>query len=241
MTVVEIATVVAVLGTLAGLLLPAVQQIRERAARASCTNRLRQIGLALCNYEAGLGHFPPPRRVASRAVPETTFGASWMAMLLPHVEQEALWRVTIEAFRTQARPWTNPPHSGLATVLALYDCPSDGRCLTAHEGTDRITAAYTSFLGVEGGGPTHGPGVLTRSEGAKLAEITDGASHTVIVGERPPPDTFEAGWWYTEHPYSVGPDGVLPVTSIAVPEYPICGGTLGDDGVLFRYGPGARG
>ena len=95
-TLVELLVVIAIIGILIGLLLPAVQQVREAARRTQCLNNLRQIGLGLHNYESALGEFPPsrlnpddnliPSGMTNNPGAESAF-QSWTTLLLPYYEQ----------------------------------------------------------------------------------------------------------------------------------------------------------
>ncbi len=198
-SLVELLAVVGVMGILIGLLLPAVQRAREAALRVSCLNNLKQIGLALHHFHDSQGRLPPlPVRSAVRQDPNAVLG--WMALILPQMEQEALYRASAEACRSDPAPLHNPPHVGLATVVRTYVCPSDGRLLTPRTDRFGVRASFTSFIGIMGTLPprakTGQPGVLGDSPGVRLSEITDGTSQTLMAGERPPPDSLQAGWWY---------------------------------------------
>lgn len=83
-TLVELLVVIAIIGILIGMLLPAVQMVREAARRVSCSNKIRQVGLALHNYESSFGEFPPGWHVETG---EVSPGYGWMAYTLPFVEQ----------------------------------------------------------------------------------------------------------------------------------------------------------
>jgi prepilin-type processing-associated H-X9-DG protein/prepilin-type N-terminal cleavage/methylation domain-containing protein len=197
----ELLVVIGVIGILMGLLLPAVQQVRASAARAACLNNLRQIGLALHNFHDAHDRFPPaPARPAARNDPQAILG--WMALALPQMGEEPLYRASAEACRLDRDPLHNPPHRALAAVVRSYVCPADGRLLSPL--TDRLgtTAAFGSYVGVASVLPPGAArgllGVLGNSPGLRLHAITDGLSQTLLVGERPPPDSLQAGWWYAQ-------------------------------------------
>jgi prepilin-type N-terminal cleavage/methylation domain-containing protein len=90
-TLVELLVVVAILAILVGLLLPAVQRVREVAARTQCTNNLKQMGLACHNYHDAQKSFPPGY-LATSAYPGTPPGWGWAAFLLPYAEQDNLFQ-----------------------------------------------------------------------------------------------------------------------------------------------------
>lgn len=193
-SLVELLVVIGLLGLLAGLLLPAVQRVRESAARLRCQNNLRQLGLACHHYHDARGALPAAYQ-AVRIGGRPAAGLTWFVLLLPYVEQDALWRETVRAYEQDWYSFHNPPHVGLATVIPLYYCPTDGR-LAAPVTDDRgFTAAYTSYTGIAGG--TTADGAMRADRGVRFAEITDGTSRTLLAGERPPPGRLLVGNWYT--------------------------------------------
>ncbi len=192
-TLIELLVVVAIIAILIGLLVPAVQKVRESAARTQCQNNLKQIGLALHTYHDAYKRLPPPR---GNYVPTPLFTEfrGWMCEILPYVEQGPLARMM----------YTNPWYTGFFatynTPVNLYLCPSDPRDLRA---VPSGNGALTSYLGVTGSdsdvnlqlkGPTNGIFNVS-SKGVRLTDIRDGTSNTLMVGERPPTASLFEGWW----------------------------------------------
>ena len=228
--------VVGVVAVMIGLLLPAVQRVRGAAARVDCANNLKQIGLACQNLESATGRLPPSMSQSVTPLP-APLGLPWTVTLLPFAEQEALYRDVRAAYAVTYQTHLDPPHEHLATVLKLYACPTDGR-LTAPITDDLgYSAAYKSYVAVIGGEKSDGA-MRTYTQGVRLAEITDGASHTLLVAERPPLGKYLGGVWYTS---LSTPDNTAPTLDAG----------LGNTGLLaamkagpfgckgpFRYGPG---
>src|SRR5271169_6195773 len=88
-TLIELLVVIAIIAILIGLLLPAVQKIREAAARSKCSNNLKQLGLALMSYESATGQLPPSAVGIETSVPSH----SWSAWILPHIEQNSILKI----------------------------------------------------------------------------------------------------------------------------------------------------
>jgi prepilin-type processing-associated H-X9-DG protein/prepilin-type N-terminal cleavage/methylation domain-containing protein len=213
-SLVETLVVIGVLGVLVGLLLPAVQSARDQAARVSCQNNLRQVGLAAQNFEGLHGRLPPrmSETEARRAGQPAEYRLTWMAHLLPQLEQADLWGASVVACKAESRTYVSPPHTGYSTVLRVFVCPADGRLLRPARTPSGRLAAFSSYIGVAGswagpavrildGGWTllAAPGVFGNAPGIRFTDITDGTSQTIMVAERPPPDTFQVGFWYGRH------------------------------------------
>ncbi|MBX9579633.1 MAG: DUF1559 domain-containing protein [Gemmataceae bacterium] len=236
-TLVELLVVIAIVAVLVGLLLPAVQKVREAATRSTCQDRLRQIGLALHHRHDAAGGLPAGmtrQHPSGPPWPWGYWGAGWQLHLLPYVEQEAVYRRAADDY---ARPglFSSPvPHAGLSVVVPLYTCPSDGRVGSVQvyvpdeptlEIPGPVRVALTSYLGISGTSCARDDGVLYKNSKTRWAEVTDGTSQTLLAGERPPAPDFGQGWWYG----GFGDDGFGSGNSILGVREPgpgsVCGGS----------------
>ncbi len=196
-TLVEMLVVIAIIAILIGLLLPAVQRAREAAARLECSSHLRQIGIALHQYHDQFKSFPAGMNYQDGKTFHKYRFQSWLAQLLPFVEQQNLWQTIDPAYKKTRFPFHNPPHVGLGTVIAVYTCPSDGRVQIVQVAQrTKQNVALSSYLGVSGKNLTTKDGVLFRDSRIGIASILDGTSQTILCGERPPSSDFQFGWWY---------------------------------------------
>jgi prepilin-type N-terminal cleavage/methylation domain-containing protein/prepilin-type processing-associated H-X9-DG protein len=191
-TLIELLVVIAIIAVLLGLLLPAVQKVREAAARLQCENNLKQVGLALHDYHDTAHAFPPGYVSGYDAAGNDTGpGWGWAAYLLPHIEQQNLY--------TAARldqPIEAPANASVrVTPVKTYLCPSDSAPPTwtarrydalGNPGAalcDVASANYVGVFGVTEPG-VDGEGVFYRNSAVRIADITDGTSNTLVVGER---------------------------------------------------------
>lgn len=193
LTLLECIVVLAILGVLMGLLVPAVQRARAAADLLKCKVNLHQIGIALHQYHDAFGSLPPG--VVSRRSGKPFRYMGWETRLLPFVDQQQLWNGTLTAYTQAARPFNNPPHVGLGALVKVFTCPTDSRVAVPQSVLGR-QVTLTSYLGVAGADDRTRDGVLYADSSIRLAEITDGTSHTLAVGERPPSFDFRFGWWY---------------------------------------------
>lgn len=180
-TLVELLVVIAIIGVLIALLLPAVQQAREAARRMQCSNNLKQIGLALHNYHDTVGSFPACwYRTASAEKPGWGYGA----MLLPYIEQSALYDqllVTTATFPSSATDLTQTPVAG-------YHCPSATDRLENPSRGNFGKSNYNPIMGTTAanGMPTSTVpnGVFGANSDTKFRDITDGTSNVLAFGEK---------------------------------------------------------
>lgn len=193
-TLIELLVVIAIVALLIGLLLPAVQKVREAAARAKCQNNLHQIGLALHGYESANGRFPPGYR-DPRPDTQPGPGWGWAVYLLPYVEQVNLYS-QIDPDHTVFGNGSNAtvPTPQTLTPLSVFRCPSDPGPPANANFDGHATASYRGVgwsrpqtaLGPKGLMITNiaNPnGILYRNSQTRVADVTDGLSSTVFVGE----------------------------------------------------------
>jgi prepilin-type N-terminal cleavage/methylation domain-containing protein len=217
-TLIELLVVIAIIAILIALLVPAVQKVRDAAARTHCQNNMKQIALGAHNFHSARKCFPmgvqnyPPRVHAYW---------SWLALLMPYVEQDALyakaesWAKQSNSYLTGGPPyywwpwgdfWTNyataQPNPALSTYMPLYICPSETRHLTVVDGNGGnpvMMVAFTTYLavgGVSGGFGGDRSGIFVYGRKYRLTDVTDGTSNTLMIGERPPSADLYYGWWF---------------------------------------------
>jgi prepilin-type processing-associated H-X9-DG protein len=191
---VELIVLLAILATLIGIVVPAVQRARSTAEKCRCANNLYQLGLGLSAYAAISGSFPPG--VTSDSSGDQFPWMTWHTRLLPFIEQEPLWAQTQAAYQQDSDPFQDPPHFGLATPVRLFACPLDQRTADAQITHEGLRVALTSYVGVLGIDYTTELGVLFRDSHIRVTDIVDGTSSTLMVGERPPSTDAWYGWWY---------------------------------------------
>jgi prepilin-type processing-associated H-X9-DG protein len=194
---IELLVVIAIIAVLIALLLPAVQQAREAARRTQCKNNLKQIGLALHNYHDAFSTFPPGY-IAGPNLSVTTPGWGWATMILPHLDQTSLYNGI--NFNLPVEHASNSVV--VNTRLNAFVCPSDliqgTLVLTDSSNTTIVQTTPSCYPGCVGNDNTDvdsptGNGVFIRNSRTRMADITDGTSNTIIVGERS--FAFAKGSW----------------------------------------------
>jgi type II secretory pathway pseudopilin PulG len=150
-------------GILLALLLPAVQAAREAARRSHCSNNLKQIGLALLNYESANRSFPPAIFTDEKGKPRK----SWRVEVLPYLEEQSLY----ERY-DQKQPWDSPQNRALGnTPMTIFRCPSDPGGPAAATETNYVRIVGKDTIG----------GMPNEAVGAR--DITDGSSNTILLVE----------------------------------------------------------
>lgn len=191
-TLIELLVVIAIIVVLIALLLPAVQAAREAARRVSCVNNLKQLGLALHNYESANGVFPPGR--INTYV--TGNGHCWGAysQMLPFVEQQAIFNTMNFSMNPDPDYTTTSAVVNMTAAVVTVNaflCPSDGGPTLVQVG-GALYSVHNYLLNVGSGysvvqnppaGMTPPNGILFENSAVRIAAITDGTSQTVAISE----------------------------------------------------------
>lgn len=196
-SLIELIVVLSILAVLVAITLSAVQRTRASAARLDCQNKLKQIALAGQQYHNSHASFPP----GCRTVKDPQLFMTWLVRILPYLEQQSIYDRSLAEFRRQPSFWLPlDGHSLIATPRSEFNCPlanrSVGRVSHQYLREEPYLFGLTWYQGVSGRNSVDRDGVLFADGVVRLGEITDGASNTLFVGERPPASDDFFGWWY---------------------------------------------
>ena len=250
-TLIELLVVIAIIAVLVGLLLPAVQKVREAAARLKCQNNLKQMALACTNYEGTYGRYPSSNTFA----PQPLHG--WVAVVLPYLEQENVRNI----YATTAN-WYDPPNATARNAqVKTFLCPSAGggrvgACAVpgvpgspfagaAWDYSNVAVVAKDLLAYLQYPDPASYPNIwrgVMSSQGSTAAQITDGLSNTILIAEdanrpeywvkgkrvadRVPPfggggPGAVTGGVWADHQKGFGIEGTSPDGNVLVGEYAI--------------------
>ena len=183
-TLIELLVVIAIIGILVSISLPAVQRIRESARRTECGNNMRQLGIALQSYHAAKRSYPLGGQYAT--------GHSWGSYILPYLDQGNLnQQINFDL------AWDHPSNAIAFTDLTIFHCPTS---IKEYEGkTDYCGISGSAASGPNANG-TWENGVLVvayddQRQPVSNREISDGLSHTIIVGEGVAVQEDNGGYW----------------------------------------------
>lgn len=210
LTLLELLVAVAVLGVLAGLLVPAVQRVRAAAGRTACQARVGQLALAVNHFAATLHRLPRGceyTRDPTVMPTDRQCGISWLTQLLPYLDQDRLWQQAEAANRLDPGGESAGHDLVRRTWLPVLSCPADGRQAAAHP--KGLGSALASYRGVAGTTYQAGDGCFGDNLTVRPADVTDGLSNTLLVGERPPGPGGAHGGWYASWGVSVCPSAQL--------------------------------
>ena len=223
-TLVELLVVIAIIGILVALLLPAIQAARAAARRAQCLNKFKQVGIGIQNYESAVGEYPIGWKHAEFECGLDFFyeGWGWGAFILPYIEQQAIYDniiITPDGGFPRFKDRQNSGNDKIAAIIDLYLCPDDSQ-RNRVEITNLIfnnnneDVARSNMAGIADpedfscatrlGTTDRYPdpearGILRGWKATKIAEVTDGLSNTILVGEvtGQEEEGIYAFWWAT--------------------------------------------
>ncbi|MFV0443394.1 MAG: DUF1559 domain-containing protein [Planctomycetaceae bacterium] len=190
-TLIELLVVIAIVAILVALLLPAVQQVRSAARTAQCQDHLHNLGIALHAYEGSHGTLPPgwvavPLRSDGSPGDNSSHRWGWGTMILPFIEQKPLYDLLSQDSYSFGREWRSGSGELPSTEIELFGCPTDTMPLF----NTTFGSGKSNYLGSYGHRPidtanySQFEGVFSRNSRVRFAQVTDGMSNTIFLGER---------------------------------------------------------
>ncbi len=195
-TLVELLVVMAIIGVLMGLLLPAVQAAREAARRSSCLNNMAQLGLAMQHHDFSVEHLPSGVINPTGPIRSEPIGmhVSWAVQILPYIEQPNLYN----AFDFSLGAYAPENQRVRSCIVSTFLCPSNpGISLHRSAAESESPVAESHYAGCHHDGEApiaeDNNGLLFLNSKIRYAEILDGSSQTILLGELKP-DAEQLGW-----------------------------------------------
>jgi prepilin-type N-terminal cleavage/methylation domain-containing protein/prepilin-type processing-associated H-X9-DG protein len=266
-TLIELLVVIAIIAILIGLLVPAVQKVRDAAARTQCQNNLKQIGLAMHAYHDVYRKFPVGRQTKPRNASADDYYANWAILILPFIEQGNLYRM----YNNNVRNTDKANDFVRQQFVPVYTCPSDPNANmlilpeTANDGVDTTAVPYAtgSYRGMAGvncdgfdqwcgynseirqnlkvcpgkRGVLHGDNNGALS-GERLTGITDGSSNTLMIGERVTISHNRRTTFWADSFNLYSLSGAYPDSATLLPDYDACA-LVASDIAQCKYGWGS--
>ncbi len=183
-TLVELLVVITIIGILIALLLPAVQAAREAARRSQCVNNLKQLALGFHNYHQQKNCFPAYQYAVAITRPGTAYSYRWeytgpFTLIMPYIEQTQLY----EQYNFNCG-WDQSTNATLKnSKIAAFICPTDGPYADRARNGNNYAVSTGSTIGFYSSNPTKANGIFMQSVEMTFAEIRDGASNTILLGE----------------------------------------------------------
>jgi prepilin-type N-terminal cleavage/methylation domain-containing protein/prepilin-type processing-associated H-X9-DG protein len=269
-TLVELLVVIAIIGILIALLLPAIQAAREAARRAQCSNNLKQIGLAIENYESAMKHYPPGRKGCDNITtppcdddpPQLRCGTSGFVLILPYLELDSLYKSIDHKTGLFCAAYPPPMNSQNQFVVrqrpGVFVCPSDSArpfydnsqgAMIADWG-DVATGSYAMVsgtkgpdgYGISGDMKVNNTGIFMYKRKIRRLEVKDGETYTFLVGEVIEGHTGESfcPWTYGSRYHSLRYTTNPINTPPGAPIYTIAYGVKMNGAFMSRHHGGAN-
>jgi len=199
LTFVELLVTLAIVAVTAALSIVAVQRVRNSASRAHCANNMRQLAISVLHFES-LRHKIPEGCgypfLNSRRDLLWQGGVSWQTSVLPFIEQDSTWELAWQAQLEDPSTDISPKHGVvMEKVIPTFYCPTERKRI-GYNVVNKMRWGITSYFGVAGTDKSRNDGMFHKNVTVRLADVSDGTSNTLLIGERPagPEGLFSA--WY---------------------------------------------